>query len=81
MPAPPNAGQGADNHDSEDKDERDPRGVGPAAHQAKQSGLAGEHPLPEGVIVFAGTRLKLNTKRFMPDCRHQSLNDFLHLSF
>ena len=59
MPASPDAWQRADNHDSEDEDEGDACGVGPTAHQAKQSGLAGEHPLPEGIIVLAGTRLKI----------------------
>ena len=59
MPTPPDAWQRADNHDSEDEDEGDACGVGPTAHQAKQSGLAGEHPLPEGIIVFAGNRLKI----------------------
>ena len=57
MPAPPDTRQGADNHDGEDENEGDSRGVGPTAHQAKHAGLASEHPLPEGVIVFTGTRL------------------------
>ena len=60
MPAPPDARKGADDHDSEDEYEGDACGVGPATHQTKQSRLAGEHPLPEGIIVFAGIRLKIS---------------------
>ena len=60
MSAPPDTRQGADNHDGEDEDEGDACGVGPATHQTKQPRLAGEHPLPEGVVVLAGIRLKIN---------------------